>query len=390
MIGGGTQNTRARTHTNARTQREMAAQAEEGLKRTPPSDPGEPVDEPRRSTGRTGWTVTPETALRELFEVADEDHSGFLERDEVARFVELLRPSKQMTNADVDMAMFAMDPEGTGTVTFESFRRWWMSGGARTAAERRECVEVRARASPQESVRAVFNRIDLDGGGTLDRDEIRRAGTILGKIFTSQELDEAMSTMDTAGTGEIDFTSFYAWYTSHRSGMLGDICSARRIGVTATLEADKTARRSELAAREELMEAHTRLVGTSKMRKLFDEIDVDGSGVLDEEEVVAFIRKLKPTKFMGMAQRKEAMAAMDVDGSGEVTFDEFCKWWSAGGSVTTGERLETKMDNTSEELGKVLADLQKCREARANFEDATEAVRKKGLLVIPTRLPSTR
>ena len=93
--------------------------------------------------------------------------------------------------------------------------------------------------------------------------------------------------------------------------------------------------------------------------------------------------RMAPEQFMGSTQKKEAMAAMDVDGSGEVTFDEFCNWWVAGGgSVTRGERLEAKMDSTSQELEKVLADLQMCREARAGFEDATEEVRAKGPLVV--------
>ena len=77
------------------------------------------------------------------------------------------------------------------------------------------------------------------------------------------------------------------------------------------------------------------------------------------------------------------MAAMDVDGSGEVTFDEFCAWWSAGGCVTRRVKLEAKMESTSNELEQVLADLQKCREARASFQDATEEVSAKGSLVVP-------
>ena len=40
------------------------------------------------------------------------------------------------------------------------------------------------------------------------------------------------------------------------------------------------------------------------------------------------------------------------------------------------------MDSTSDELEKVLADLQKCREARAGFEDASAAVSAQGALVL--------
>ena len=268
----------------------------EVLQRAGCSDPGEVVDEPPTRPGHKVWSVTPETAMRELFELADADGSGALDRSEVGEFIKVLRPSRVMTSVEVQMAMLSMDPEGTGTATFSQFSRWWMSGGARTPEERREFAQLTAKTHPQENARAIFNMIDVDGGGTLDRAEIRKAGTVLGKIFTSQELDEAMGVMDKLGTGEVDFTAFYAWYTSHRSGMNTDRSNANRLGLTAKLQAEKIARQSELAAREELMEAHSRLVGKSKMRQMFDEIDADGSGVLDEEEVAAFVRKLKPTK----------------------------------------------------------------------------------------------
>ena len=268
----------------------------EVLQRAGCSDPGEVLDEPPRRLGHKVWSVTPETAMRELFELADADGSGALDPSEVGEFVKVLRPSKVMTRTEIQMAMLSMDPEGTGTVTFSQFSRWWMSGGARTPEERREFAHMSAKTHPHESARSIFNMIDVDGGGTLDREEIRKAATVLGKIFTSQELDEAMDVMDKLGTGEVDFTAFYAWYTSHRSGMNSNRSNANRLGLTAKLQAEKIARQSELAAREELMEAHARLVGKSKMRQMFDEIDVDDSGVLDEEEVAAFVRKLKPTK----------------------------------------------------------------------------------------------
>eukprot|EP01043_Picozoa_sp_COSAG02_P095898 COSAG02_NODE_32224_length_520_cov_0.401425_1_plen_91_part_10 len=80
----------------------------EVLQRAGCSDPGEEVDEPARTGGHKVWSVTPETAMRELFEVADADGSGELDRSEVAEFVQVLRPSKVMTSADVEMAMMSM------------------------------------------------------------------------------------------------------------------------------------------------------------------------------------------------------------------------------------------------------------------------------------------
>ena len=64
------------------------------------------------------------------------------------------------------------------------------------------------------------------------------------------------------------------------------------------------------------------------LRKLFKELDVDGSGALDSHEVsmLAAAGGKKLTK----AQLMDAMLAMDKDGSGEVDYEEFEEWWQHG------------------------------------------------------------
>jgi len=46
---------------------------------------------------------------------------------------------------------------------------------------------------------------DEDGGGTLDREEIRKLAKRLGKRLTESKLDEAMGEMDSDASGEVDF-----------------------------------------------------------------------------------------------------------------------------------------------------------------------------------------
>ena len=61
---------------------------------------------------------------------------------------------------------------------------------------------------------------------------------------------------------------------------------------------------------------------------MFDQMDVDGSGTLDQSEVE--LLAATAGKRMTKRQLHDAMVAMDTDGSGEVEFDEFTNWWING------------------------------------------------------------
>ena len=69
----------------------------------------------------------------------------------------------------------------------------------------------------------------------------------------------------------------------------------------------------------------------SAMRKAFDDIDKDGNGTLDREELVLFARQVRPEKELGESDLLAAISTMDGDGNGEITFEEFQEWWRKGG-----------------------------------------------------------
>eukprot|EP01051_Picozoa_sp_SAG22_P022792 SAG22_NODE_5607_length_985_cov_1.296840_2_plen_86_part_00 len=61
-------------------------------------------------------------------------------------------------------------------------------------------------------------------------------------------------------------------------------------------------------------------------RTLFDEMDEDGSGFLDQAEVTKLCKQMG--KKLNKKGLEAAMKEMDADGSGEVEFEEFDAWWS--------------------------------------------------------------
>ena len=69
-------------------------------------------------------------------------------------------------------------------------------------------------------------------------------------------------------------------------------------------------------------------------RILFDEMDADGSGVLERDEVKAVAEKLFSSDSSREVTEDELdhmMSEMDKDGNGTVDYAEFAKWWTGLG-----------------------------------------------------------
>ena len=82
------------------------------------------------------------------------------------------------------------------------------------------------------------------------------------------------------------------------------------------------------------------------LRKLFAEIDEDGSGMLDRDEVYALAENLGAT--LSTAELDAAMAEMDADGSGEVDFEEFAEWWWSAKTTAGSNWIDAIKDKLGE------------------------------------------
>ena len=75
----------------------------------------------------------------------------------------------------------------------------------------------------------------------------------------------------------------------------------------------------------ELSEIGRRDALREEAEQLFAEVDEDGSGTLDAEEVQQLASRLGLK--LDRVAAKEAMDVMDADGGGDVDFEEFWMWW---------------------------------------------------------------
>ena len=98
-------------------------------------------------------------------------------------------------------------------------------------------LDADAGYSHDNMLRSLFDEIDEDGGGSLDRVEITHLAEKLGIAMTPLELNEAFTQMDPDGSGEVDYVEFKDWFdaqTSDGGGGGGKFGSAlRRKGAAA-------------------------------------------------------------------------------------------------------------------------------------------------------------
>eukprot|EP01051_Picozoa_sp_SAG22_P007203 SAG22_NODE_498_length_9728_cov_12.354346_1_plen_1377_part_00 len=183
-----------------------------------------------------------------------------------------------------------------------------MTGGLSKAKQAKNLTEWRKDKRKEEEakmklrVQTLFDEIDDDGSGELDREEV---GQLLGKLSgtrcTPDELDAAMAELDEDDDGDVTFKEFLQWWNAIRAD--------RAVSPWAVII---NMRNRELQEEEEL-------------RTLFESIDTDGGGTIDADEL------LKLTSDLGLAlthvEIQEAMRDIDDDDSGEIDFEEFYDWY---------------------------------------------------------------
>jgi len=129
----------------------------------------------------------------------------------------------------------------------------------------------------------AFAMFDIDGGGTIDTDELKQVLTELGDTPTDEEIQEMITMIDENGDGEIDFDEFLNLMRL-RMGESGE-------------DAEQ------------------------KLKDVFDVFDADGSGGIDRDEMRALMKKLAQS--LTEEEITAIMEEVDADGDGEISFEEF-------------------------------------------------------------------
>jgi Ca2+-binding EF-hand superfamily protein len=236
-----------------------------------------------------------EAFLQEAFFAVDADRSGIIDREE---FTDLcLRLDETMSQQEIDDAILRVDTDGDEEITLDEFKAWWIREDVRSATSGETGLRM---AAMKEQMRLLVGEENADAPGPGSRWKcVRKAPVQAGVDMYSDEIGfvefgeviEAIDTVVMEG-GQLRIFFYRGWTSTKPMDSLG------------------TANYSEQDAQQ-----------------MFDELDDDFSGNLDEDEVKELCLRLgrKLTK-KGLA---DAMAAMDSDGNGTVEWEEFNDWWQA-------------------------------------------------------------
>ena len=165
-------------------------------------------------------------AVVEAFHAADLDGNGTLDRGEIRTLALSLGVSD---DAELEQAIAQMGADGDNEISQSEFVAWWQSQNASSTVE-------------DDALTEAFRAADLDGNGTLDRDEIRKLALSLG-VPDDESLEAAIAQMDADGDNEITFAEFSTWWRSQSleagEGGSGNLFSRIRLrslsGLSATL-----------------------------------------------------------------------------------------------------------------------------------------------------------
>eukprot|EP00539_Tryblionella_compressa_P002438 CAMPEP_0178737298 /NCGR_PEP_ID=MMETSP0744-20121128/2897_1 /TAXON_ID=913974 /ORGANISM="Nitzschia punctata, Strain CCMP561" /LENGTH=800 /DNA_ID=CAMNT_0020389825 /DNA_START=358 /DNA_END=2760 /DNA_ORIENTATION=+ len=130
----------------------------------------------------------------------------------------------------------------------------------------------------------VFQQVDIDGNGHVDREELKQLFNLLECYISPQELEEVFNELDTDGDGTISKKEFSEWYCKSEERIL------------------------------------------SQVRHVFDKIDVDHSNTIDKDELKTLLSTLDA--HVSDEDVQLALDAMYQHGSrDEITFEEFSDWY---------------------------------------------------------------
>lgn len=189
----------------------------------------------------------------------------------------------------------------------------------------RDKLQQRTKAGPFQ-LRKTFKYFDRDGSGGIDFSEFQRAMELMGFQFTDMQQLALFARYDESYSGEVDYSEFvHKVMESDFKGVSNASKKALNTLVSSTfLNEDSGAPALEGDDDSDLDENELDVFRRAEVGKLFNMVDRDGSGLIDECEFSQLLENLG--RQLPKEDIHEGFARLDTDSSGHIDFEEFYAW----------------------------------------------------------------
>ena len=264
-------------------------------------------------------------AVMHMFDECDIGKKEYLMPEEFAELSKNL--GVILSPSELDTAVEDIDEDGNGQIEVDEYLDWWGDDDLKDLYDER-CNALESgkpyrllgssyKGTAEErlaSIRDLFNEEDTGNKGYLMPQEFGRLSLHLGIRLTSNELIEAVQTIDEDGNGQIEVDEYLAWWGDDELIHLYEMqCNA--------LEANKPYKMMADDMRGGSIEQRFAVV-----QHLFERNDGGQKGYLDPMEFGVLSASLGVN--LSPYELMKAVEEIDEDGNGQIEIDEYLDWWA--------------------------------------------------------------
>lgn len=141
-------------------------------------------------------------ACLNALERSDTDKNDIITYDEISNLCEIMGLPM---HDDAEDSLLEMDVDKSGNLENLEFLEWWL---------RRISLQPGNAKQQEVMARNTFLTFDVDKSGAISADEFATLVSSLGVEFTEKECTEAITELDSDGSGVIEMNEFIAWWVN--------------------------------------------------------------------------------------------------------------------------------------------------------------------------------
>ena len=327
--------------------------------------------------------------VQRIFKSWDLDGDGAISFTELQAAVK--KTGQKLSEEEMNAIFVIGDVDQNGALDLEEFSKLMMPTTSDVVAK------FRASHKTVKDVQAAFKRFDMNGDGSIDRQELTQALSSSGQNFTQQEINAIFNAADVNKDGDVDYEEFIGLMCPSASDIVSKFRSQYRNieDVRAAFKrfdrnGDGALDRDELAA---AMKSSGQSYSNVEVDAIFSLGDSDGDGEITMAE---FVNLMSPSatetlnkirqQFKNITDVKSAFKAIDTDNDGLLSMQEMmsssgCKFdkeevnaifelgdVDGDGQIDMGEFIGIMYPSATEVISKLSASFRNIEDVKASFK----------------------